>query len=133
MKKETIEKFLLKGEKQGNFLISDVATYGCSGGTISELIYYGDTVKFHDKHEDEIWDELNESVQEQGGTHLSYLSCLKGGDQVDDLSTLKNLLSWWVCEVIAQRIMDEREDGSRKMDGFDKIDHLEKRLLADQG
>jgi len=114
MKKETIREFLLRGEKQGSFLISDVATHGCSGGTISELIYYDDTVKFHDKHEDEIWDELNESVQEQGGTHLGYLSCLNGGDKVDDLRTLKNLLSWWVCEVIATRISDEREDDQKK-------------------
>ena len=112
---ETIREFLLKGEKEKSFLISDVANHGCSGGTISELIYYDDTVKFHDKHEDEIWDELNESVQEQDDTHLGYLSCLKGGDKVDDLKTLKNLLSWWVCEVIAQRIMDEREDDRQRI------------------
>ena len=43
MNKETIREFLLKGEKQGSFLISDVANHGCSGGTISELIYYNDT------------------------------------------------------------------------------------------
>ena len=55
---QTIREFLLKGEKEERFLISDVATHGCSGGTISELIYYDDTAKFHDKHEDEIWDEL---------------------------------------------------------------------------
>jgi len=110
---QTIREFLLKGEKEKDFLISDVAKHGCGGGTISELIYYDDTAKFHDKHEAEIWDELNESVQEQGGTHLNYISCLKGGDQVDDLSTLKNLLSWWVCEITAQRIMDEKEQDKK--------------------
>ena len=36
MTNETVEKFLLKGEKEERFLISDVATHGCSGGTISE-------------------------------------------------------------------------------------------------
>ena len=49
MNKETIREFLLRGEKEERFLISDVAEHGCSGGTISELIYYDDTVKFHDE------------------------------------------------------------------------------------
>ena len=42
MKNETVEEYLLKGEKEERFLISDIATHGCSGGTISELIYYED-------------------------------------------------------------------------------------------
>ena len=46
MKKQTVEEYLLKGEKEKRFLITDVATHGCSGGTISDLIYYEDTVKF---------------------------------------------------------------------------------------
>ncbi len=50
MNKETIREFLLRGEKEERFLISDVAKHGCSGGTINQLIYYDDTVKFHDEH-----------------------------------------------------------------------------------
>ena len=47
MKKQTVEEYLLEGEKLERFLITDVATHGCSGGTISDLIYYEDTVKFY--------------------------------------------------------------------------------------
>ena len=51
---ETVTEFLLRGEKEERFMITDVATHGCSGGTISELIYYEDTVKFYNEHEYEI-------------------------------------------------------------------------------
>jgi hypothetical protein len=114
MKKETIREFLLKGEKQGSFLISDVATYGCSGGIISELIYHEDTVKFHDKHEDEIWDELSNMADDLGETIPFMISNFRGCKNVDSAETFKNLLAWWVCEVIAQRIMNEREDDQKK-------------------
>ena len=109
-KKETIREFLLRGEKEERFLISDVANHGCSGGTISELIYYDDTVKFHDKHEAEIWDEVDIQAGDYGYSCLEYINLLKGGNEVSSITSLKNLLSWWVCEVIAQRIMNERED-----------------------
>ena len=109
MKKETIRKFLLKGEKQGSFLISDVANHGCSGGTISDLIYYEDTVKFYDKHEDEIWDELNNLSLDLGEWPISVIKGMNGSKHIDSLGQLKNLLSWWICEHIAQRIIDERE------------------------
>ena len=108
-KKETIREFLLRGEKEERFLISDVANHGCSGGTISELIYYDDTVKFHDKHEDEIWDEVDTQAFDFGYSSLEVIDLLKGGKEVKSITGLKNLLSWWACEVIAQRITDERE------------------------
>jgi hypothetical protein len=112
---ETIRQFLLKGEKEKNFLISDVAKHGCSGGTISELIYYDDTIKFHDKHEAEIWDEVNNEAGEYGYSSLEYIDLLKGGKEVSSITGLKNLLSWWACEVIARRIMDEREDDRQRI------------------
>ena len=113
---ETIREFLLRGEKEESFLISDVAEYGCSGGTINDLIYYEDTVKFHDEHEDEIWDELNTMSDDLGGTNgindvniPKLIGSFNGSEHVGSMTQFKNLLSWWVCEVIAQRIMDERE------------------------
>ena len=129
--KKTVEKFLLKGENEGRFLISDVATHGCSGGTISDLIYYEDTVKFYDDHQEEIWEELRNMSENMGFSIPFILSDFKGAKNVDSDHTFKNLLAWWICEHVAQRISDEREDGSRKMDGFDKIDHLEKRALLE--
>ena len=106
---QTIREFLLEGEKEERFLISDVATHGCSGGTISELIYYDDTAKFHDKHEDEIWDELITMSEDFGNSPLELIASFNGGEEVSSMTSLKNLLSWWVCETIARRIMGERE------------------------
>tara|TARA_Y100001937_G_scaffold89406_1_gene120906 strand:- start:23 stop:397 length:375 start_codon:yes stop_codon:yes gene_type:complete len=107
--KETIREFLLRGEKEESFLISDVAEHGCSGGIINELIYYYDTVKFHDEHEDEIWDELNTMADDFGYSIPQLIGSFNGSKHVGSMTQFKNLLSWWVCEVIAQRIMDERE------------------------
>ena len=110
--KETIKEFLLKGEKEESFLISDIAKNGCSGGTISSLIYYDDTVKFHDKYEDEIWEELKTQAEDQGVTIPFLISDFSYSyiKMISDIKTFKNCLSWWVCEVIAQRIQSERED-----------------------
>jgi len=128
---ETVEQFLLRGEKEERFLITDVATHGCSGGTISELIYYNDTVQFYDDHEDEIWDELSNMADDLGETIPFMISNFRGCKNVSDPKTFKNLLAWWICEHIATKISDDREDGSRKMDTFDQIDHLERRALLD--
>ena len=111
---ETIRKFLLRGEKEERFLISDVATHGCSGGTISELIYYDDTAKFHDKHETEIWDELNNLSLDLGEFPIEVIKNMSGSKHIDSIGQLKNLLARWICEHIAQRIMDEREDDQKK-------------------
>ena len=128
---ETVEQFLLRGEKEERFLITDVATHGCSGGTISELIYYNDTVQFYDDHEDEIWDELSNMADDLGETIPFMISNFRGCKNVSDPKTFKNLLAWWICEHIATKISDDREDGSRSMDAFDQIDHLERRALLD--
>ena len=37
----------LKGEKEDDFLISDISKHGCGGGTVGELIYYYDINKFY--------------------------------------------------------------------------------------
>ena len=109
MFKDTITTDLFKGQKEERFLISDIATHGCSGGTISELIYHEDTAKFYDKYEDEIWDELITMSEDFGNSPLELIASFNGGVEVSSMTSLKNLLSWWVCESIAQRIIDERE------------------------
>jgi hypothetical protein len=128
---ETVLQFLLRVEKEERFLITDVATHGCSGGTISELIYYNDTVQFYDDHEDEIWDELSNMADDQGETIPFMISNFRGCKNVSDPKTFKNLLCGGSVEYIAEKISDDREDGSRSMDAFDQIDHLEKRALLD--
>tara|TARA_R100001460_G_C3426502_1_gene161632 strand:+ start:176 stop:499 length:324 start_codon:yes stop_codon:yes gene_type:complete len=100
---ETIREFLLRGEKEECFLISDVANHGCSGGTISELIYYEDCNKFYDKHHEEIWNEVNEL----GG--LEELITENGLDCPDSDNAFKCILTWLTVESIAQHITNERD------------------------
>ena len=132
---ETVAEFLLRGEKEERFLISDVATHGCSGGTISDLIYYEDTVKFYNDHEAEIWEELSNMAEDLNQSIPFMISNFRGCKNIDNAKTFKNFLTWWICEKIAQRISNEREDEPKttieKMDAFDKIDHLEKRALLE--
>ena len=110
-KTETIKEFLLEGEKEESFLISDVAKHGCSGGTISELIYYNNTIKFHDKHEEEIWKEIDYACECVGYSPLQWINQLNGGKSVDSIKTLKNLLAWWICEAKANEIIhQDREE-----------------------
>lgn len=67
--KEVIEELLDKikdeGEEETKLYIQDVLTYGCSSGIVTSLIYYTDTKKFFIKHMDEIFNILNESIQEK--------------------------------------------------------------------
>ena len=112
---ETVAEFLLRGEKEERFLITDVATHGCSGGTISDLIYYEDTVKFYNEHEYEIWHELSNMAKDLDQSIPFMISNFRGARGLDNAKTFKNLLAWWICEHIAARISDEREDGSRSV------------------
>lgn len=67
--KEVIEKLLDKikdeGEEETKLYIQDVLMYGCSSGIVTSLISYTDTKKFFIKHMDEIFNILNESMQEE--------------------------------------------------------------------
>ena len=73
--------------------IKDVANHGCIGG-VSGFIYYTETERFFDEHEDEINDYLNE---------LGYSM----DDFIDyDSTTLKNDLVWATVEAWCQEQME---------------------------
>ena len=71
---------------------------------ISELIYYWDINKFYDKHNEEIWDEinnwwLNRNIKEKDAklqpTCDSHFKCV---------------LTWVAVECVACKILNEREE-----------------------
>ena len=101
-----IKDWLLNQEQEDIFIIKDISKHGCSGG-VCGIIYYNETVRFHDEHEKEIWDLLHEYAEEEG---------LKVGDKIaqvskdaGSLTQLKNQLVWWAVEVRAHEICNERE------------------------
>ena len=106
----SIQKFLLAGEKAEQFTIEDIVKHGCSGGIIPSLIYYHDTVKFYDEHEEWIWQQLDQHANDSGLSIIKYISQLNGEKDVGSMTQLKNLLSWWAAEVAAQYILNEREE-----------------------
>ena len=134
MTNETITTFLGRGQKEEQFLISDIAKYGCSGG-VAGLTYYKETCAFYDKHKTEIWDLLYDMSEDQNFSIPYLISDFNGARQVTCEDSFKNLLVWWAVEHVARDIEnsaeDERETTLEKMDKFDQIDHLERRALLD--
>ena len=105
-----IKDWLLKEEKADVFLISDISKHGCSGG-FSGLIYYNQTGRFHDEHEQEIWDLLYEHAQDEGLSLIQKIAQIFKQVKTDagSLAQLKNQLVWWAVEVRAHDICNERE------------------------
>ena len=53
MTKETIKGWVLKEVEDGSINLEELVKHGCVSGCVSSLIYYEDTVLFHDKFEDD--------------------------------------------------------------------------------
>ena len=101
-----IKEWLLTQEQQDIFIIKDISKHGCSGG-FGGLIYYKETVRFHDEHEEEIWALLHEYAQQEGvkiGDKIAQVS-----NDAGSLTQLKNALVWWAVEVRAHEVCNERE------------------------
>ena len=97
--------------------IEDVTRHGCSGGTISELIYYADTSAFYEKYKEEIWQRLSDMADDLGCDSILHLIVtFNGSKEVGSELQLHNLLAWWACEDVCRGICvdwdtDERAAG----------------------
>ena len=65
-KMPSIKECLAEYEKQDIGLISDIAKHGCSGGVSLVLYYYDETTAFHDQHEEEIWQLVQDQADDNG-------------------------------------------------------------------
>ena len=74
--------------------IEDVTRHGCSGGTISELIYYADTSAFYEKYKEEIWQRLSDMADDLGCDSILHLIVtFNGSKEVGSELQLRNLLA----------------------------------------
>jgi hypothetical protein len=105
----TINSWLLQGEEEERFLISDIAKHGCAGG-VSGLTYYNETSAFYDDHETEIWTILSDEADAAG--ILNGLMLYNICKNPDDLTTLKNDLVWFAVEVAARELQDNPQDAA---------------------
>ena len=103
----TINSWLLQGQKEESFLISDIAKHGCAGG-IGGLVYYRETSAFYDDHEAEIWAMVSDAADAAGIANglMLYNIC----KNPDSLEILKNDLVWWAVEVAAQDLLENLEE-----------------------
>ena len=105
----TINSWLLQGEKEERFLISDIAKHGCAGG-IGGIIYYNETSAFYDDHETEIWTILSDAADAAGITNglMLYNIC----KQPTSMRVLKNDLVWFAVEVAAKELQDNLQEAA---------------------
>ena len=102
-KQDSILDWLL--ETQHKSTIEDVTRHGCSGGTISELIYYADTSAFYEKYKEEIWRRLSDMADDLGCDSILHLIVtFNGAKEVGSELQLRNLLAWWAAEDVCRGI-----------------------------
>lgn len=86
---------------------ADLLQHGCQSGMVSDLIYYSDTVKFYEEHQEEI-DAMLQELCEDCGCRPDELF----GDKWDETDPLarqdlnRNLLAWFGFEETARRIIE---------------------------
>ena len=111
-KQDSILDWLLDTQERDT--IKATAEHGCSGGIISELIYYADTSAFYDKYQDEIWRRLNDMADDLGEDSIPHLiSTFNGAKDVGSPLQLKNLLAWWAAEEVCRGICMDWDDEDR--------------------
>ena len=102
-KQDSILDWLL--ETQERSTIEDVTRHGCSGGTISELIYYADTSAFYEKYKEEIWRRLSDMADDLGCDSILHLIVtFNGSKEVGSDLQLRNVLAWWAAEEVCRGI-----------------------------
>ena len=98
-------------ETQERSTIKDGVQHGCSGGTISELIYYADTSAFYEKYKEEIWQRLSDMADDLGCDSILHLIVtFNGSKEVGSHLQLKNLLAWWAAEEVCRGICMDWDD-----------------------
>ena len=81
----------------------EITRHGCQSGVCSEHIYYADTVKFFEKHAEEITGYIKDTL----GVEL--MKDLFGKSE-GDFTYYMNDMTWCFIELVAQHVVDDYED-----------------------
>ena len=79
--------------------MEEIANHGCASGVCFKHIYYGDTVRFYDKYEDEIVDYIRTTYETDFLVKLFNEACA-------DLDCYKNNVTWCYIEMIAFEVTE---------------------------
>ena len=111
-KQDSILDWILDTQERST--IEDVTRHGCSGGTISELIYYADTSAFYEKYKEEIWRRLSDMADDMGEPSILHLIVtFNGSKEVGSELQLRNLLAWWAAEDVCRGICADWDTDER--------------------
>ena len=80
--------------------MEEIANHGCASGLCFKHIYYGDTVRFYDKHEDEILDYFRDNYDTD-----FLVTLFKQSDGI--LNYYKNYVTWAYIEAISFNIVED--------------------------
>ena len=80
--------------------MAEIANHGCSSGVCFKHIYYGDTVAFYDKYEDEILDYFTDYYDTEFLVNL-----FKDADA--NLTVYKNNVTWAYIESVAFTVTED--------------------------
>ena len=79
--------------------MEEIANHGCQSGVCFKHIYYGDTIRFYDKYEDEIVDYIRTAYETDFLVKLFNEACA-------DLGCYKNSVTWCYIEMIAFEVTE---------------------------
>ena len=77
----------------------EIANHGCQSGVCSQHIYYGDTISFFEKYEDEIVEYIRDAYETDFLVKLFNEACA-------DLNSYKNDVVWCFIEMIAFEVTE---------------------------
>ena len=83
--------------------LKEIADHGCQSGVCSQHIYYGDTIKFFDKYEDEITNYFTDNYDWDFLVNL-----FKDADA--NLTVYKNSVTWAFIESVAFEAVEEAQE-----------------------
>ena len=90
------EKILSVYDKE---TLKEIADHGCQSGVCSQHIYYGDTISFFEKYEDEIVEYIRDAYETDFLVKLFNEACA-------DLNSYKNDVVWCFIEMIAFEVTE---------------------------
>jgi len=82
--------------------MEEIVRHGCASGVCSQHIYYGDTVAFYDKYEDEIMDYFTDNYDAD-----FLINLFKDADAC--LTSYKNSVCWAYIEAISMDVTSKLE------------------------
>ena len=112
-KEDSIKEWITNNLEEGQ--VAEVVLHGCSGGVVSELIYYADSCAFYEKYEGEIWDRLDQTSCDMDSPSILHLiASFNGSKEVGSDLQFRNLLAWWACEDVCREIIAEKDNEDRE-------------------